>query len=138
MYYLCTLFFRMTDMKWHKHRHILFSAFMLTLFVVYQVSVTMFSHIHYVNGVMIVHSHPSSDIEHTHTEGQVITMAQAASFVGVEPVTQLVEMAPLSFINKLNFIQDTFLLYGCSIQHFYLRAPPCAILNLLISREISV
>lgn len=37
----------------------------------------MFTHAHFINGVMIVHSHPfSSDSGHEHSEGQLLVLAQ--------------------------------------------------------------
>ena len=47
-------------------KKILLSFLLLTLFVTYQVSITMFTHVHYVNGVMIAHSHPYKGT-HSHT-----------------------------------------------------------------------
>ena len=72
--------------KMLKNRYILIPLLLLTLFVTYQASITLFAHIHYVNGVMIVHSHPSSDSEHTHTESQILTLAQVSEWAGTEPV----------------------------------------------------
>ena len=51
-------------------KKILLSFLLLTLFVTYQVSITMFTHVHYVNGVMIAHSHPYKGT-HSHTEVDV-------------------------------------------------------------------
>ena len=48
-------------------------------YVTYQVSITLFTHVHIVNGVMIVHSHPSSEKHHTHTTGQVILIAHLST-----------------------------------------------------------
>ena len=56
-----------------KRRYIVAPLLLLALFLTYQVSITLFTHVHIVNGVMIVHSHPSSEKHHTHTTGQVIT-----------------------------------------------------------------
>ena len=69
----------------HQRRYIVISLFLLTLFVAYQASIMHFSHIHFINGVMIVHSHPSTDNQHTHTEGQALTLAHISHWSGVEP-----------------------------------------------------
>ena len=69
-----------------KRKYILIPMMLLVLFVTYQAGITVFSHIHYVNGVMIVHSHPSDDNHHTHTEGQVLTLAHVSHWAGIEPV----------------------------------------------------
>lgn len=97
---------------------------MLALFVAYQASITLFAHVHYVNGVMLVHSHPSSDNQHTHTEGQIFTLAQMSSFVGVEPSCPCIGyvcpkvLYTLGGCEKSAFIST---LHGCVVG---LRAPP--------------
>lgn len=58
---------------------------LLTLFVVFKTSVTMFTHIHIVDGVIIVHSHPYADEHHTHSVEQIISIAQVASTQVLEP-----------------------------------------------------
>lgn len=67
-----------------KFRRIVLPLLLLTLFITYQASITMFAHAHIVNGVMIVHSHPSSDLHHTHTVGQVITIAHLSTLQTLE------------------------------------------------------
>ena len=69
-----------------KSRYIFIPLMLLTLFLAYQASITMFAHVHYVNGVMIVHSHPSTDSEHTHTQSQILTLAQVSEWAGTEQV----------------------------------------------------
>lgn len=34
----------------------------------------MFTHVHYVNGVMIVHSHLSTSKQHTHTKSELVVI----------------------------------------------------------------
>ena len=64
-------------------KKILLSFLLLTLFVTYQVSITMFTHVHYVNGVMIAHSHPYKGT-HSHTASNIIVIAHFASFHSLE------------------------------------------------------
>ena len=64
-------------------KKILLSFLLLTLFVTYQVSITMFTHVHYVNGVMIAHSHPYKGT-HSHTASNIIVIAHFASFYSLE------------------------------------------------------
>ena len=105
-------------------RRIITSLLLLTLFVAYQVNITMFAHVHYVNGVMLVHSHPSADSQHTHTEGQILTLAQVSHWVGSEPVgIELADLIPTVSCTLLcnaetSFTQDK---YAHCIS---LRAPP--------------
>lgn len=55
-------------------RHIKFMRFFLPiLFIFYFGGITLFTHTHVVNGVIIVHSHPYK-AEHTHTAQQAETI----------------------------------------------------------------
>ena len=67
-----------------KRRYIVAPLLLLALFLTYQVSITLFTHVHIVNGVMIVHSHPSSEKHHTHTTGQVILIAHLSTIQTLE------------------------------------------------------
>ena len=50
------------------------------LFIAYLGGITLFTHSHVVNGVIIVHSHPFKG-QHEHTEVQLETIFYLASFV---------------------------------------------------------
>ena len=106
-------------------KRLLIPLFLLTLFVSYQVSITMFAHVHYINGVMIVHSHPSTDNQHTHSEGQILTLAQMSEWASVEPDFVTLGEVNLSVFHTLEcnrlacYVQDKYA--GC----IALRAPPC-------------
>jgi len=110
--------------KMQKRKYIFIPLLLLTLFVAYQASITMFAHMHYINGVMIVHSHPSTDNEHTHTEGQVLTLALVSDWAGTEPSFVTMGEVNLSVFYTLEcdrasrFVQDS-----CS-HCISLRAPP--------------
>ena len=54
--------------------------FLPLLFIAYLGGITLFTHSHVVNGVIIVHSHPFKG-EHEHTETQVETIFFLSSFV---------------------------------------------------------
>lgn len=99
--------------------------FLLALFLTYQVSITMFTHVHIINGVMIVHSHPSSDDHHTHTAGQVITIAHIGSYQTLEPeagVSNVTVECPLLYVLGLN--TNTFRAVAPHTHCVHLRAPP--------------
>lgn len=59
--------------------HIL-KLFLPLIFIAYLGGITLFTHSHVVNGVIIVHSHPFKG-EHSHTEAQVETIFFLSSFV---------------------------------------------------------
>ena len=99
--------------------------FLLALFLTYQVSITMFTHVHIINGVMIVHSHPSSDDHHTHTAGQVITIAHIGSYQTPEPeagVSNVTVECPWLYVLGLN--TNTFRAVAPHTHCVHLRAPP--------------
>ncbi len=104
--------------------------FLLALFLTYQVSITMFTHVHIINGVMIVHSHPSSDDHHTHTAGQVITIAHIGSYQTPEPeagVSNVTVECPLLYVLGLN--TNTFRAVAPHTHCVHLRAPSCLLLK---------
>ena len=107
-----------------KSRHIFLPLFLLTLFLAYQVSITMFSHVHYINGVMLVHSHPSTD-NHTHTEGQLLTLSTVSSFVGVEPIMMEIGDLCLPLLYTLDGNRNIRFVSAMDAQCISLRAPPC-------------
>lgn len=56
--------------------------FLPMLFVSYLASITLFAHIHVVNGVTIVHSHPfKKDAAHTHTTVELLLVHFLSHFV---------------------------------------------------------
>lgn len=99
--------------------------FLLTLFVSYQVSITMFAHVHYINGVMIVHSHPSTDNQHTHSEGQILTLAQVSEWATVEPDFVTLNEVNLSVFYTLECNRMAYYLQDKYADCIALRAPPC-------------
>ena len=107
-----------------KSRYIFIPLMLLTLFVAYQASITMFSHVHYVNGVMIVHSHPSADSEHTHTESQILTLAQVSEWAGTEPVFVTLAEVTLSVFDTLECERKSKSLSDICSHCISLRAPP--------------
>lgn len=103
---------------------ILLSFFLLTLFVSYQVSITVFTHVHYVNGVMVVHSHPSKDKHHTHTSSQIVVISQLSHFhtPKIEAVCEQVIDRPLLYY--LTYIYRVPSVEGIHLKNLTLRAPP--------------
>ena len=77
---------------------------MLALFVAYQASITAFTHVHYVNGVLITHSHPFHN-QHSHSTDSLIVIGLLSHFSSdtpdccelqhpMRPLLQVVESAP--------------------------------------------
>ena len=107
-----------------KSRYIFIPLMLLTLFLAYQASITMFAHVHYVNGVMIVHSHPATDSEHTHTQSQILTLAQVSEWAGTEPVFVTLGGVSLSVFDTLECERVSRTLSDIHSHCISLRAPP--------------
>ena len=107
-----------------KRRYIVAPLLLLALFLMYQVSITLFTHVHIVNGVMIVHSHPSSEKHHTHTTGQVILIAHLSTIQTLEPggQTEMTVFRPVLYV--LEYKTNTFRAKALCAQCIHLRAPP--------------
>lgn len=107
-----------------KKKHIFIPLCLLALFVTYQVSITMFAHVHYVNGVMIVHSHPSTDNEHTHSDSQILTLAHVSNWGSTEPVFVTLSEVNLSVFDTLECERKSRVLSDWFSYSISLRAPP--------------
>lgn len=89
---------------------------------------TLYVHIHEVNGVVIVHSHPFTE-HHSHSGGQALTLHYLSTFTSLDWHTaeSVCPDFPLLYLLTFNFNAfHTLALYGEGI---YLRAPP---INLFI------
>lgn len=108
-------------------RKIFLPFFLLTLFAMYQVSITTFTHVHYVNGVMVVHSHPSSKKEHAHTAEQLVSICHLGiiNTLKAEIVYSIPVKCPLLYF--LHNTSPVTCLQGVYLTHFNLRAPPAVI-----------
>lgn len=130
MYDICTinknklLLRSIFEKQMSKNRYILIPLMLLTLFVTYQVSITMFAHVHYVNGVMIVHSHPSANQEHTHSEAQILTLAQMSDWLGTEPDFVILGEVSLSVFDTLECERKSRMCSDLNLRSISLRAPP--------------
>ena len=98
--------------------------FLPLLFIAYLGGITLFTHSHVVNGVIIVHSHPFKG-EHSHTEAQVETIFFLSSFVASSlPAILFVASALLVLLRVLSVPAVEHIkcvLVRCGIS---LRAPP--------------
>lgn len=107
-----------------KHLKTILKLFLPLLFIAYLGGITLFTHSHVVNGVVIVHSHPFKG-EHEHTKAEFETIFFLSSFAA-------------SDIIYTPFSASAFLVLLCVLvvpvtEHFkqpkalcgiYLRAPP--------------
>lgn len=98
---------------------------LLVLFVMYQVSITAFTHVHCIDGVLITHSHPFQG-SHSHTETSFAVIGYLSSFSSSEPVAyeELNPVRPLLAV--LYAATATPMAKGEPVITLFLRAPPCA------------
>ena len=66
-----------------KIKRIIGAVCLLVLFVAYQTSITAFTHVHYVNGVLITHSHPFHG-KHTHSKSELVVIGRLSTFQSPE------------------------------------------------------
>lgn len=84
-----------------------------TLFAAYYATTALFTHVHVVNGVMLVHSHPFSH-SHSHSDGQTLALHFLSTFSSLEPGHTEVETPDLHLLYSLykEYIPCRMLLYG--------------------------
>lgn len=105
-------------------KHLRVWAFCLaTLFASYYAATALFAHVHVVNGVMLVHSHPFTK-SHSHNDGQTLALHFLSSFHSLEAGQTDLELPNLyvlySLVEKLE-ISPVVSSYAAGI---YFRAPP--------------
>lgn len=84
----------------------------------------MFTHAHYINGVMVVHSHPSTHRNHTHTNGQLVIIDRLNVFHALEVHFANPVEVYRSVIWRLVKVYLTTDYFPESIKSICLRAPP--------------
>lgn len=98
--------------------------FLPYLFIFYLGGITLFTHTHVVNGVIIVHSHPFKGT-HEHTEVQVETIFYLTSFVASSvPTLLFAATAFLILLCVLAVPAVERIKYVRARRGIYLRAPP--------------
>jgi len=105
---------------------------LLTQFLIYFASVVIFSHTHYINGILVIHSHPypisesSNNPAHQHTTDELLILQVTsetnfvASDFGIELDGQLLSKT-LPIVLPQNELSDDNSFYDNGL---YLRAPP--------------
>lgn len=94
------------------------------LFLCYQVGIIAFTHVHYVNGVMVVHSHPSGSDKHEHTATQLLLIGQLShvEMATADLAPTLSADCPLLYV--VEPIRRVGWLMGVRLPAALLRAPP--------------
>ena len=101
------------------------SILLIAVFALYNVNTLIFTHVHYYeDGVMIVHSHPSNDKNHSHTQQEYIAISHlnTASFTKTEFYSALTAghfyLCTITHFSVFPFVKEIHL-RTCS-----LRGPP--------------
>ena len=107
----------------NKVRNIVASLALLMLFIAYQACITAFTHVHYVNGVLITHSHPFNS-QHSHSKTELVVIDRLAQFHSLE-----VDGTPVihPYFILLEVIHEDSCVMAPQLadqQSVYLRAPP--------------
>ena len=97
---------------------------MLLLFVVYQVGITSFVHVHIVNGVTIVHSHLLGDNAHDHTEKQVASIDCTCHYVCSDVPEAVAVAAPRVVLLQKVYAEALVRVVTSDVPTFCLRGPP--------------
>lgn len=98
---------------------------LLTLFLTYEVGVTMFTHIHYVSGIMVVHSHPFAHKSHSHTTKAFAFITHLGTFhSGEVKITECDLSVERPYLWTLTPEESTQLVFSYDIENVNLRAPP--------------
>lgn len=95
---------------------------MLALFVAYQASITAFTHVHYVNGVLITHSHPFHN-QHSHSTDSLIVIGLLSHFSSDTPDCCELQHPMRSLLQVMESETDTPVIKGKACRMPSLRAP---------------
>lgn len=104
-------------------KRVLSSLLLLALFMVYQVSITMFTHVHYINGVMIVHSHPNKG-KHDHSKTAIVVIDRLSVFQTLEADVPVKIEPECPLLCKVEVLVEIPVRTGRPWQVVFLRAPP--------------
>lgn len=106
-----------------KTKKVILALSLLVLFVAYQASITAFTHVHYVNGVLITHSHPFHG-KHSHTGTALVVIDRLSTFYSPE-VEVYEDQHPMRVLLAVVEADSTIsTLKGDVVRNLSLRAPP--------------
>ncbi len=100
------------------------SLCLLVLYVVFQAGITVFPHEHILNGEKLVHSHPYSNANHSHTSDQAVTIARLSSVQTLEAHTSEIQILDLPLLYDLEYGVCSFSIISQHTRCISLRAPP--------------
>lgn len=104
-------------------RKSLFSFSLIILFTLYVVNLTVFTHIHYVNGEVIAHSHPFSG-QHTHSCSECSWLSGFSTLFSFDPVVTDIQIELHYTLYRYNKNNITSLIKAELLGTPDLRGPP--------------
>ena len=111
----------------YSSRHVrIWAICLLSVFATYYGAVMLFAHVHVVNGVMLVHSHPFNK-QHTHAGGQALTLHFLSTFSTIEPEMAhwVTPVCPVLYV--LSGDMDLWHAVSPHVACIHLRAPPSSL-----------
>ncbi len=117
-FYLCAF-----EMRTERRKYVL-SLCLLTLYIVFQAGITVFPHEHILNGEKLVHSHPYSNANHSHTTDQAVVIARLSSVQTLEAQASCIQEIARPALYALEFNEDSLQPKAPHTLCAFLRAPP--------------
>ncbi len=105
-------------------RKYVMSLCLLVLYLVFQAGITVFPHEHILNGEKLVHSHPYSNADHSHTADQAVTIARLSSVQTLTAETVFCRDIVLPVLYSLETGSDSFNILAAHTRYVNLRGPP--------------
>ena len=108
------------------HKRTYKALFLLLLFCCYYSGISMFSHVHLVNGSSIVHSHLGGGNEHSHSDSQYAVIDMLSHFQSECAVDLFFDGIPFFQLSETVYSYDSPLLLQNVSLALSLRGPPQA------------
>ncbi len=116
--YLCVF-----KMRQGRIRYII-SVCLLALYTVFQLGITVFPHEHILNGEKLVHSHPYSNANHSHSSDQAVAIARLSSVQALKAETSISQAIERPMLYALELNTYSIILKAPHTHCVSLRAPP--------------
>ncbi len=110
-------------MRRERNKYLL-SFCLLALYVAFQACVSVFPHEHILNGEKLVHSHPYSNANHSHTADQAVTIARLSTIQTLEAQGYESQEIELPVLYAVEYEEDSFSIRLLHTDGIGLRAPP--------------
>ncbi len=96
----------------------------MMLYLVFQVGITLFPHVHIVNGEKVVHSHPYSSANHNHSGDSIATIARLSSVQTLKAEGAFCQEVMLPMLYAVEVARVIDILYAGHTCAVGLRGPP--------------